>query len=512
MNGYLKYPGWILKSSEKLADSQNAMSKALNDNSARDHRLERATRHVSDYWMPVNPNLLKHLQRELQVGAFDNDLSSLLLKIRTDVSLFTQCLCQLLSMMKAAGESIPSPLNPVLLLESCDLERLKSLLNGIDPAASPHSLGQASDCQAARFQEMLISAASAQTLAKSYAIDSDTAFAAALLRQLGYALIAWNYPGAYEEAIGSLTSGKSLDEALSQKLGFSPMLLAVRVLHQRGVSAGACAELGLHEDTSEEDCNEHEEIGYTMTKLCSVGEALARANNPDYYPSARQDWRAATTEIEERLGRGGLDLIREKYEESIENYVGFIPHILDTGLNLDPKSFTVEDRADQLLEINPFLGMCEQRVERKLRAIYRRLSSGTISSEIISLLVHGAIPAAGFNSGCIYTVDPGLFMLVPQLEISKMRLRQATQVPYSLVESESDIVARAFQAQEPIQVWNPNACNGVRGIIAGMFGFGQPLGVLYLEMDSAVPTDLGSLHLAHFNAFRQTLSDCFSLS
>jgi hypothetical protein len=99
------------------------------------------------------------------------------------------------------------------------------------------------------------------------------------------------------------TAETTLDEELSKELGFTPALLAMRVLRPEN-PAKPEGEIA----PGEEDWGMYDE-------LCSIGEALARAENPETYPSAQNDWKQANQYLNDNAGSGALELIKERAVE-----------------------------------------------------------------------------------------------------------------------------------------------------------------------------------------------------
>ncbi|MCB0311036.1 MAG: HDOD domain-containing protein, partial [Bdellovibrionales bacterium] len=377
-----------------------------------------------------------------------------------------------------------------------------------------HALDQGTEIQMSRFREVMISASSSELLAEKYDLDSDAAYSAAMLRQLGYTLIAWNYPGVYADAMRSLkASGDSLDLVLTRRLGFSPNTLALKVVQSWGLKKRDCSAIGLLES---EELDEEEEIikaiGATLSKVCRVGEALARASDPEHYPTAANDWDQARVEIESKLGSNGMQMIREKFAENCENYLTHLPHLFEPGLITEinqPQDWSADAHPE---ERNPYLMFCEPAVQTELRSLYRRLIPSKLSRENIRKLINHTIPAAGFSAGCIYTIDPGLMLLVPQVEVGEMKLRTAEPIDYSVVRSNSDMVAIAYQSSEPVLAYRKSKDGSTLTAIAGMIGSSQRIGVMYLEIPSAVTNDPKSTEMIHFKALCHALNDCLILS
>lgn len=481
------------------------------DNSSRqEKRLDRATAYVSDYWFPANPALIEKIQLGLREGRYDFDLPSLVSDLKTDFSLYIYCMRELVRLARSEdGNVVPS--NPLQLCQNAGLENLKRILTADSLSISRHDLTGMNQLQAERYQEALISASTAEALSPQYSVDPDTAYTAALLRQLGHTLIAWNYPMIYEQVMSRLDAAQPVDVLLAQRLGFSPTLLAMKLVRQWGIAPDLVQAF---EETPEDEEERAiiDSIGGTLARICKVGEALARANHPERYPTAKEDWEMAKREVEKNLGKDGMVRIQEKYAESCENYLTTLPHMFEGGAVLKAE-YQPSEGSDEngLRERNPYISICTARVRNRLSALYRQFDDNGVDREDLRMLVREVIPLAEFTGGCVYTIDPGLLMLVPQMNIGTPQLRSITPVDYSLVRSNSDMVCVAYQTQEPAVEYKLSPNGHMFCALAGAFGVSQRMGVIYLELPQALFSGDASRHLVHFKAIAQALNDCLQL-
>jgi len=475
-------------------------------------RLEKASKYVSDYWFPVNSELLSKIQNGLAQGRYENDLPALIDDVKSDFSLFVFSLKRLVEMIGQDGGKLPEAFNPVELMQIGGMDLLKQILTSDTREISKHTLASGSDFQLARFKEAMLSATTAETLSQSYKFDPETAYSAALLRQLGFVLVAWNYPSLYQEALSALKPGDKLDLVLTQSLGFSPMLLAMRLLSNWGVPVSVCESLGFTDEMKDEEQAITSAIGNTLVELCKVGEALARASDPERYPEAREDWEFAKQEIDSRLGSDGILLIQERYRENLESYLTHLPHIFESGLILDQPSVSKQVRvAAGTSGKNPYLGLCTNEVQAELRKLYLFLGQNLPAHDNTRMFVRDTVPACGFSRGCIYSIDPGMMMLVPMLEIGNERNKSFKAVDYSVIDSDSDMVAVAFQSSEPVIGYKIGEFGATISAIAGVFGTSQRMGVLYLEIPRLVSSSSKDPDLLHFKALQHALNDSLSL-
>ena len=261
-------------------------------------RLDKALLHVSEHWFPVNPATLQNIRSVLSTEPSEKDSETLISYVKSDASLFCQCVRLLASMIDEEDAAI-GKLDPIAQLEQLEVTKLRELLSSATSAKSFHSLASASTLQFSRLGEAMVSATAAEVLGENAGISSSLTYSAALLRQLGYALIAWNYPSIYQRCVSSLRQGRDLDIEITRALGFSPTALSVSLLRRWGVSSELRATVSI--DEIEDFSSEARAVAGTVAGLCKIGETLARANNPEIYPQAHNEWAAACQDIETRL-------------------------------------------------------------------------------------------------------------------------------------------------------------------------------------------------------------------
>jgi hypothetical protein len=476
--------------------------------------LERAHRHVTDYWIPMTASLKERILINFQDGTYQRDIDLLLADIRSDYSLFIACLSELKTVIELSGDGEDKvPGDGILApLRTLSPDVLEEFVTNLLERSHSHDLESASFAQTARFQETFLSAGAAQELARSTHLDSETACASALIRQLGYTLIAWNYPTAYEEAMSALGDGDQLsfDTALSQRLGFSPQMLAIRVVRDWGLPADLEAALKDSFNPLHEDSSVMAAASASYGAVCRIGETLARANNPQVYPSAKSDWKVASREIERRLGRKGMDRIRAAFAHMCREYVSALPAIFRAGLVID-SDFSKEALAyPGTTDGNPYLPHCEALVQKSLEHLYQAISNNNDSQRAIKQLVREVIPTARFSGGYVFTPDPQYTSLVARLEIGCPELGLERNIDLGSPDAPDHIAVEAFQSGSPVIVRANPEERVLFSAIAAPLGTTQRLGVLYLEIPQAVFANNPAQHTTHFKAICQALHDCLS--
>ncbi|MCO6431861.1 MAG: HDOD domain-containing protein [Deltaproteobacteria bacterium] len=469
-----------------------------------DRRLQRAHQHVSALWFPPNPQLLSRIKDGLQSGAYDLDISFLFSELRTDFALFTFCLRELARSLKEDQVTIPPGCRPYALFELAGLDRIKKVLSVDSERISAHVPDDMSEDQALRLQFAMISASTAEVLSQEKEIDSELGFSCALLRQLGYTLIAWNYPSVYQRCLASLQSKKDFDLVLTEALGFSPQLLALSIVGEWGLSSeinGALADIE----------SNPKEIAGTLSKICEIGEALARANDPEHYPSAAKDWDLVKSEVESTIGFDGMKLIQDRVRQNCENYVALLPEMFAQVENINPDTQIHQFLENSLFRNNQFVKHCPPRLRKKFKDLYALIQPGAVSKEGLQLLLKEVVPFAGFNGGYVYTLDPGTMALVPRTKVGLVIAKRMEPVPYENGSAHSDPILTAYGCSAPIVQMIEQDCGPQPlAFMAGALGSEKKIGVLYLELPEELLNDKDANMLLNYKAIRQALNDCLN--
>lgn len=487
------------------------MSESASEINLRSNRIQRAANRVTDYWIPFNPQVMRKVICGLEYGAYDDRLDQLIRDISGDLSLFSFCTLKLIELMKERGDEFAGSFDPLTALYSSSVQQLKSILTHRAEKTSAHSFEAGTELQVSRFHEAFVSAGASRVLGEQECNDGDMFFRAALIRQLGLALIAWNYPSVYEECMQELPSGKSLDVALAARLGFSPTLLATRLFVNCGVPLQSCQRFGLYEndDLIDEDSFIRESVGNTLAKVCSIGEALARAQYPDRYPTARDDWEYASRAVRNRLGEGGMGLIQEQLTDLMADYIDYAPDIFRAGTLVDPINSVKTGDDDQPKRRNPYLLECAPQEQEALKRLYEKLDSDPLSGNNLRVFFDDTFSATKFSGGCIFTVDPTTMKFIPQVELGQLTIRSCEAVDYSIAASNSDSVSVAYQSSEPVIGYSISNSGELYSVLSGVIGVSQRVGVLYLEIPGLVSDR--PKEVMHFNAMRFAINDCLGL-
>jgi hypothetical protein len=451
-------------------------------------RIGKAIRYVSQYQLPVNEALAGELQRKLQKDQIS--FSTFLKEVTNEPGLFVRCLRNALSDGTAAQD-------PIRALRARELGELANLLSPTVGTQIVHDLHAANDDQKSQYVRSTLAVTTSEVLAENLAgigvLSPEAVKAAALLRQLGLSLIAWNYPGVYNTALCNVSQGDDLESVLTRRLGFSPHMLAFRLLTSWGVSHSYLRAIGLSEEQFEDDLVERS-VSQTLSKICQVGEMLARACCPEGYPEAERNWESAKVELKQRLGASGFSQVMERYEENIEDFIQLVPEVFHPGLVLDGMNVktrreleTVDSAVSPELAMNPYFELCSLPLQRALRGYYLELAQSASGENSIHKLIFEIAPLSVLRGGIVYTVDPFRQIFSPQAAFGQVLRSSAREISTLLTFSDGDIVTRAFQTievvTEEVESAGPEEGENEIASLASVLGRSQRVGVLYAECD-----------------------------
>jgi hypothetical protein len=470
-------------------------------------RLYRALYYVCDKWLPCDQALLQHINQSLNgpKGTFICP-ERILGLIQSDVSLHLFTLARLYALLAHEGVAIDENLSAREFILEGGVDFLRLIFEDQKVLNTSHSLEDADDIQKLRLFESITSASASQVLAPSYGIDADDGYSGALVRQAGFLLIAWNYPTVYAQALRAESEGQSADAVFIEKLGFSAEVLTIELLHRWGVSRtssrlmyGLKGASGLGAESTN-----------PLTQLYRTGELLARANLPELYPSAKENWEESQKEIVKRLGSSGMEAIRSACEDQLNHYRMNIPELFSHGLTLDPKLRIPLFERSQLSLSNPYLSLCEVELRDAFTKIYAALRPQGDQEEALREILREVIPKAGFKSGCVFTVDPSRLELIPQAFIGAAKRVDFKNHDLTLSNGSNSIVALAYLSPQPIVEYHRMSDGSYINRIASYIGLDNRVGVLFLEIDGEC-YDLDSrLVLNQFRAIQHALSACLT--
>ncbi len=459
-------------------------------------------------WFPVNPDHLKKIQDGLSRGAYDLDVDFLISEIQNDLALYTFTLKEARRRLGDTGIA----LSPEQLLRKTGLTNLNTILQTSPDKISTFDLEKAEELQSLRLKDAVISAGAAEVMAHHRNLSGNLGYTTEVIRQLGLTLISWNYPEEYKRSMAAYAEGADLEIELTKNLGFSAALFGIAIARQWGL----CPELRIAVgDTGfKKQQTKLVNTASTLTKICEVGEALARANNPKQHPNAKKDWKIAKSRIEAMLGANGIHTIEEHIKDQCEHYSSIAPEIFGEEVDLNPtKSIIQTPRNEKFLD-NRYIRHCPRDIQNRLEQVYNSFSPDPATRQTcIITLAEEICPRAGFEYGCIFLLQPDTMTLTPRLTIGKLPPKTFKNYHAMSVSTRNpDPITSAYHCNTPIVQGSDALTPFGEASISSVLGRSQRVGVLYLEPSPDLLDLRDSSALQRFKALCQTLHDCLSLS
>ncbi len=441
----------------------------------------RAIRYTCDAWFPAHPEHLRSIRRKVKDGVY-RSTHGLLEDIRGDFALFGFVVKEIGARI-AAGEGAR---DLVQRLRDLDVRELQRYIPVSETRISNHRFAELGEVQLSRLQHFMLSTSAVHALAEEQRIDELTAICALFFRQVGFALVCWNYPRIYSKAMQSTyDSQRSFDRAISSVLGFSPKTLGIQLARSWGAAPGlidaiqgkpdpAPVVAGLEPPPVKLFAPEVE----LLMQFCDVGEAYARSHDSARFRHADRERRRASEALTSKLGVEGFKAFEKALREQWAAYASAQP---SAAIQAQPGAEGTPGTSGPGWERNVFLDGCPESIQHLLRPLYGYVTVGQPSPVAIKRLVETTIIETGFESGCIYLVDPKDLRMIPNVVIGPFK-RESYQPVFSLtVGSLSDPLTRAYMGGAPVKG------HAIRGgdtkvlYIAGAVGSGVKRGVFYLE-------------------------------
>ena len=458
-------------------------------------RIERALQHVVRPWFPINQDVLTSIRKNLDEGSYATAPQQLLHDLKADFALFTFVVKELgiLGMQEKINEKILN--NPVELIRWGGLDRIAEIIAPDKKLPATHSLHWSEPFQVARLRETAVIASTAAVLSEKKDLDPEVGFSRGVIREIGLNLIAWNYPSLYSKVLNNLKPDSTLDEELSKELGFTPSLLAMRVLRPE------------NPDQPEGKPLPDETSWAAYDELCEVGEALARAENPETYPSAQNDWQKANQYLTENAGTGALELIKERAVEQARKYQEALPEVFNSLENFNPKrNIDVHARMKAVIADQDFR-VCPPHVQEALRTLYNEIDGYAVNKNAIQTLLKSIIPQAGFTGGCVFVIDPSTACLKPRTIIGQVNLRAISNVSLD----PGDLAVAALGTHGPLFDIKEDALPlPLEGIYSAL-GEQRKVGVLYLESPKTANEEPEGKTIGTYNILKKALCDVLHL-
>ncbi len=474
-------------------------------------QLQMAHAYVSGAWLPVDSSILSDIREGLSTGRYEDNRDLLFNDLKKDISLLMFCIRKLSEVVRSRIDPLTQWVDPVDLFHQVPLDELGRVLSAPPAFISRHRMEECDELQAECMTYSVLAATLAESLSESVGVDKKLAYATSLFRNLGLALISWNYPHVYRRVCESLKPHENLDDNLSTLLGFSPSLLGVTMAQAWAISPTIRHAMG-DESASIELDRTSATVGENLTKLCQVGEALVSASKTTKDSQSTYDLTKISEELALRLGKDGVALLHSSIKENLSSYLRAAPKIFKLP-ELRRKSHVSQVlSARDVFEKNKFTRHLSPSLRDEFEKLYGMVKTNTIQKDAVDLLIRHLILPSGFDRGCIYLVEPDSLTLVPRLYVGDASQGSFKTVSYSSLSNHGNPIIAAFRSAIPIHEEQEPEENAPPSFIAGAIGGQKRAGVLYLEYAKRLLQDPKANPIILFKALRQALNDCLNLA
>ena len=264
--------------------------------------LKKATDYNCMQWFPYRDESVIKVEEFFNKQNNELALSDLFNIVREDASLYILFLKELSQHYISLGKQQKISGDIFNNVSSCHLRGAYEKIKLFKPNHSANGLTEAQDL---RLKEMLLAATTSSIIASNQQIHSDFTFSTALLRQLGHTLIAWNYPLIYNKVTAKSKTHEEIESDLRKCLGFSASMLGYSVTEKLGLSRFFGAALPKDVDNFKfynRANSKRMSLHQQVSKICEIGEALARSINPGIYITSDCDFKNACDTIKSKLG------------------------------------------------------------------------------------------------------------------------------------------------------------------------------------------------------------------
>lgn len=471
--------------------------------------------YVLGSWFPVNGPLLRELQKKMAAGVYDNNRNELITDLKSDFTLFAAFIKGLPEISSDTNGSV----SPSEVLREAEIDTIRKILGVSESEVSTHNFASMVKSQAVRVKHSLVSCSTADLMAGKSDTDTVTVYTAALFRQLGHNLLAWNYPRIYSRVLNQVAAGEGdLDRLLIKAFGFSPLNLASDIAEDWHLAPEIRCALGQELSSNElstlkVDPRDIRRVSEQINKLCNIGETMAKIGDPEHFPEAPFYWKKVSHEVTNILGPNGLEILTNQVESLTARYQAFAPTLFEGKLSWEENLEKANEHyaANQLTR-NPDVSKCPSDLQEVLKQIYRFIVPGQISTQALEMLIGKAIPLAGFARGCLYLVDAHSMKLVPTVRIGDRPVEHYKPLMCGHnTESNSPIVA-ALSSMSPIRQEGALMHGERVSITVGQIGNSDKQGVLYLEMSDGLTDAPSHEALLRFRAISRCLNECLALT
>ena len=475
----------------------------------RERKAQATLAHVTKGWIPPNPATFEKIHLDVHSGRYDYDRTPLVEEVKSDLSVLTHVAKFLRNRLEEPTPSI----HPLRDLHAVSEEDLRAMFACTPGKISKHRITGSTRIKSEILQTTLAASSAAQLIATKASesdlpVSSETAYVSTAFRNLGWNLIAWNYPDLTSSALRVARGDRKAAGAyLKNVLGYSPEELSEKassamLLQPEIRDAIALGTPGRQLVTASIESR-------LLATVSDLGESFTRVNRPGASESDRKDWQQRSKELVALAP--GLDveeLAAEVHETagraavqwgSVTSRATRAPREEETPAQKAPK---------RSFDANRYLQKCPETIKAEFKPVYEEIRGDGASVDALQSLVGKAIPAAGFSGGCIYLMHNLKPNLIPAVRLGTAPTGRNKKLQ-SLLEASA---MEAFNSDVPMRKQEMTEDGLVMEHVCAAFGDAERPGVLVLEVSREVAGDPEYDSALMFKAVRQCLHDCLAMT
>lgn len=444
-----------------------------------ERRLQRAANRVRDNWIPIDEAALKVFLRKSYESNESLETAALIEFLQSDLSLYLFSVLRLFKVLAETDQELPDSLSLSDLIEKVGVDMFLDLLNIEAVQCSRFKFEEATQSANDRLQEAALAATISQSCAALHAINSDEAFCVSMVRQLGMLLIAWNYPGLYEEALFHVSNDLSCEDWLTTELGFTPSELALQVC----ISDVSDVHGYFFEQYLDDEL--FAEYNEDLFHLCLLGEVLSKARFPEYYTLDRSVLADAYTQLDIFGGEQLVQEIQQVFEVFISRHSCTASIAQRPGLTEFWRPWSIEKNQVLYHQYVP------EALRTGLSEFYALLFYEVEAKRLLHLFMNELVSAASFDAGALFIYDDVALELVRRAATGSLLPSVSEIIPCDGFLTERNSIGLAFDTESVLFEYHANQEGQPLVGCSVSFGISARLGVLYLQ-SGEIPADLES--------------------
>ncbi len=449
--------------------------------------------------MPANPTVARAISDIALAGGYDENRTALIQDLQEDLSVFAHVIRSVGAFVDGRMPSV----DPIEALTSLEPNDLRKLLAHSADGLSKHTLKSGSASQLRLLESTIVGGGSASMLADGAGMDKRVGFTAAILRNLGENLVAWNYP----QAFGKITSQlrrEGIDPSAEYEriLGVSPQMISARLAREWRLSRE------LEQAVTGEDRRGASDARLaSLSRICEIGEVFGRLNNPDFAEQAKRQLETVVVEVESVLGSNAIEVLKNHSAALQDKFIAGLP--AEARDQFADKRVVVHDLGlgSSAFKLNLAAQKCPAALKDKLVEAYRLMSPTGVSQQSLKYLIDNCVTLAGFKRGCVYLWDNLKAELKPSLRIGDQDLKYYRPVKYQA----GDALSESLFADNPISQHGGLLNGELVSYCAGSLGVQERVGVLLLVFSTELANSRYDDPLVYFRAIRGALNDFLRL-